>query len=196
MRTIKVQLLARAPMLGYRQFGRRTGSTHLDVAGSNPAPSTKGNILNKNAKRILADGWDEMVSIEKERGISEIDVAQGDMLKVIAVMLDAAVNPPKKAKRKPKLLYTELDILARLPVQLAVARHGGLNTRLRSMTLHDTDLDQFEIWFRESMYPWMLSKPDFQFTFSMLSNKYGEWLEKARQFRGDVTQGKKKEQWR
>lgn len=107
------------------------------------------------------------------------------LLAALAAMIDYATA--KKVKEKKKLLYNEHDVLRVLNYELAVTRHGSLNRQLGTMQLRDDDLPLFEAWFRDVMYPWMQSKEDFAFTYSMLTRKYPEWLEKARQYDGKST---------
>ena len=105
-----------------------------------------------------------------------------ELLKAIAAMIDFATAKPKP-KEKAKLLYNEKDVLGVLNYDLQVTRWGGLNAQLRRMTLQEDDLEKFTTWFAGSMYPWMQSK-EVELTFSMLTRKYPEWLERARQYSG------------
>jgi len=115
-------------------------------------------------------------------------------LRSIAAMI-AHATTPKKAKEKKKLLYNEKDVLAVLNYDLEVTRYGSLNRQLGTLALKETDLEQFRTWFSEVMYPWLHSK-DIELTFSMLTRKYPEWLEKARQYRGNGAVTTASEGWR
>ena len=103
------------------------------------------------------------------------------MLQAIAAMIAKATEKPKAKDKKP-LLYDEHAVLKQLNYDLAVTKHGSLNGQLRRMSLKETDLEQFKLWFEEVMYPWLHNK-NVELTYSMLTRKYPEWLEKARQHR-------------
>ena len=142
---------------------------------------------NSRAYKIYEAGVE---SVEREF-LSPEDQA---LLKAIAAMI-AKATEKKAPKEKKKLLYNEHDVLRQLNYDLAVAKHGSLNRQLGTMALKETDLSQFKVWFEEVMYPWMHSK-DVEFTYSMLSRKYPEWLEKARQYRGSGAVTAASEGWR
>lgn len=120
-----------------------------------------------------------------EAGLAELDNIPNEQyaeyLKVAAAMIAEATKPKAKKEKKP-LLYNEHDVLKQLNYDLAVARHGSLNRQLGTMALKETDLEQFRLWFEEVMYPWLHNK-NIELTYSMLTRKYPEWLEKARQHR-------------
>lgn len=124
---------------------------------------------------------------------ADFSPSQLHLLQAIAFMLTEVKNP-KKPKQAP-LLYTEHDVLGVLNYDLEVVRHGVLNRKLRTIELRDTDLEQFEVWFREVMYPWLHSK-DIALTYSMLCRKYTEWLERARQYNGQSSAVQQEENWR
>lgn len=133
-----------------------------------------------------------------EAGLAEsehcLEPVNESMLKAIATMIDYATKKPKK-KEKKQLLYNEQDVLKVVNYDLKPTRWGGLNRVLSNLSLQENDLELFEVWFREIMYPWMHSK-DIEFTFSMLTRKYPEWLEKARQYKGDKNVSASAEGWR
>ena len=109
-------------------------------------------------------------------------MADRDLL-AIAAMIDFATAKKKPAKDKDPLLFTEQDVLKAINYDLQVTRWGGLNAQLRRMSLKGDDLEKFKVWFDGSMYPWMKSK-DIELTFSMLTRKFPEWLERARHYAG------------
>ena len=117
------------------------------------------------------------VDIEEFSDVPE--ASDWEILVAIAAMIAEATKKPERKKKE--LLYNEHDVLRVLNYELAVTRHGSLNRQLGNMELRDDDLVLFEAWFRDVMYPWMQTKEDFAFTYSMLTRKYPEWLEKARQ---------------
>ena len=144
---------------------------------------------NSRAGKIYAAG----VAEAEEIAGGEISNEWHTMLSAMAVMIDHA-TAKKKPEKKPPLLFTEKDVLQALPIEVAVARHGGLNRQLGKLELLSTDLDQFITWFTESMLPWLQSK-DVEFTYSMLVRKFPEWLERSRQYSGNAS-GNASEAWR
>ena len=129
---------------------------------------------NSRAYKIYDAGFNEMDSI------GSCTAEEAAMLRAIAVMIDYATKKPVKEKKK--LLYNEHDVLKQLNYDLAVSRHGSLNRQLGTLALKEGDLEQFRLWFEEVMYPWLHNK-NIELTYSMLTRKYPEWLEKARQHR-------------
>lgn len=118
------------------------------------------------------------------------------LLLAVAAMIDFATKKPEKKKANyDKLLYNEQDVLATLNYDLEVTRHNMLNRQLKTMVLKDGDLDKFKTWFENSMYPWM-KKNGVELTFSMLTRKYPEWLERARHYSGSGYETVASEGWR
>jgi len=114
------------------------------------------------------------------------------LISSIAAMIDYATKKPVKKPKAP-LLYTERDVVEATGLTLTATRYGGLNAQLSRMSLLPDDLELFTVWFRDDMYPWMVSNAVIP-TFSMLTRKYPEWLEKARLYEG--TPDTTKENWR
>jgi len=101
----------------------------------------------------------------------------------------------RKRADQPKLPFTEAELIAQLPTEIAVTRSGPLTNALLKLDLLPDDLSTFTVWFTESMFPWMQSK-DIDFTYSMLVRKLPEWLERARQYGGTTSQERTTENWR